>query len=341
MMYNGEKDHFRKRGSAMYVESVSNLHGSKKAAWAALLASCGLEQASAEYTVLVWEEDVLVATGSRDRNILKCIAVDAAHQGQGLTSVVLTHLRQNAFQSGFSQLFLYTKPQNEHLFTPLFFYPIARTGKVLLMEDDANGIRRFLSSLRAPRGECGAIVMNADPFTLGHRYLVETAADQCRQLLVFVLSEDQGRFPADVRLDLVRQGTADIPNVTVLPTGPYLISSATFPTYFLKDRDHAADIHCMLDVEIFVKHFAPHFSIVRRFVGTEPLSALTARYNEILKAQLPDRGIQVTELPRLEQNGTPISASAVRKALNESDWETVRTLVPQTTFNYLFEEEAL
>lgn len=325
----------------MYIESVSVLRETKKMAWAALLAKCGLEPSQAEHTVLIWEGDKLIATGSRDGNILKCIAVDDAHQGQGLTAIVLTHLRQNAFQAGYSHLFLYTKPQNEHLFTPLLFHPIARTGKVLLMEDDARGIRRFLASLNAPEGECGAIVMNADPFTRGHRYLAETAAGQCRHLLIFVLSEDQGRFPAAIRLELVRRGTADIPNVTVLPTGPYLISSATFPTYFLKDRDSAADVHCMLDVEIFTKHFAPHFSITRRFVGTEPLSALTARYNAILKDQLPKRGIQVTELPRLEKDGTPISASAVRNALDAGDWDTVRSLVPNTTFDYLFKEEFL
>ncbi len=325
----------------MYTESVYTLSGARKAAWAALLEKCALEQAQTEHTVLIWEGDSLAATGSREGNILKCIAVDEDYQGQGLTAAVLTQLRQEAFQAGFSHLFLYTKPRNEHLFTPLLFYPVARTGDVLLMEDSAGGIRRFLSAITPPEGECGAIVMNADPFTLGHRYLVETAARQCQQLLVFVLSEDKGHFSASDRLELVRRGTADLPNVTVLPTGPYLISSATFPTYFLKDRDSAADIHCMLDVEIFTKHFAPYFSITQRFVGTEPLSALTAGYNEILKTQLPKRGISVTELPRLEKDGAPISASAVRRALEAGQRETVAALVPKTTFHYLFKEESL
>jgi len=324
----------------MYIESVNTLRGTKKAAWAALLAKSGLEQAQTEHTVLVWEEDTLIATGSRERNILKCIAVEDRCQGQGLNALVLTHLRQEAFQAGHSHLFLYTKPQNEHLFAPLLFYPIARTNKVLLMEDNARGIHRFLESLKAPEGECGAIVMNADPFTLGHRYLVETAAKQCGKLLVFVLSEDRGQIPADIRLELVRRGTADLANVTVLPTGPYLISSATFPTYFLKDRDNAPEVHCMLDVEIFARHFAPHFHIIRRFVGTEPLSALTSQYNKVLKEQLPGRGIQVTELPRLERNGVPISASAVRNALAAGDRSTVHELVPQTTYDYLFKEDS-
>ena len=323
----------------MYIETVNVLRGTKKEEWAALLAKCSLEQAQAEQTVLVWEDEELVATGSREGNILKCIAVENSRQGEGLLATVITQLRQNAFQAGHSHLFLYTKPQNEYLFTSLFFHPIARTDKVLLMEDGAHGIGKFLASLSKPEGDCGAIVMNADPFTLGHRYLVEEASRRCEKLLVFVLSEDKGHFPAAVRIELVRRGTADLSNVTVLPTGPYLISSATFPTYFLKDRDNADAVHCMLDVEIFTKHFAPHFSITHRFVGTEPLSALTARYNDILKEELPNRGIPVEIIPRLEKGGIPVSASAVRSALKNGDRELVRNLVPATTFHYLFEEE--
>lgn len=323
----------------MHIESTAVLQGRKKAAWSALLSKCGLEESSAENTVLVWEGDELIATGSREGSILKCIAVDDGHQGEGLTATVLTRLRQEAFEAGESKLFLYTKPRNEHLFTPLLFHPIAKTGKVLLMEDDVRGIKRFLSSLPAPEGECGCIVMNADPFTLGHRYLVEAAAQQCENLLIFVLSEDRGLVPATDRLELVKRGTADIPNVTVLPTGPYLISSATFPTYFLRDRDDAQEVQCMLDVEIFTKYYAPHFRITRRFVGTEPLSNLTARYNEVLKTHLPPRGIEVTELPRLELCGIPISASAVRRALTDGDRETIRSLVPTTTYDYFYKED--
>lgn len=325
----------------MYIETTDILRGRKKAARAALLKKCALEEADAEHTVLIYEGEELIATGSRDGNILKCIAVDSAHQGRDLTATVLTHLRQNAFEAGHSHLFLYTKPRNEYLFTPLLFHAVAKTGKVALMEDRPHGIRRFLASLPAPEGECGAIVMNADPFTLGHRYLVETAAGQCKNLLVFVLSEDRGQIPAADRLELVKRGTADLPNVTVLPTGPYLISSATFPTYFLKDRDSAADVQCMLDVEIFVKHFAPHFHITRRFLGTEPYSQLTRQYNGILKREMPARGIEVVELPRLEAAGTPVSASAVRKALDEGDRDAVRALVPKTTYDYLFKEVSL
>jgi [citrate (pro-3S)-lyase] ligase len=91
----------------------------------------------------------------------------------------------------------------------------------------------------------------------------------------------------------------------------------------------------MLDIQVFVKHFAPAFSITHRFVGSEPLSPLTGHYNEVLRENLPIYGITLEQIPRLEQNGTPISASAVRAALTAGDWDTVRSLVPQTTFEHL------
>jgi [citrate (pro-3S)-lyase] ligase len=286
---------------------------------------------------LLWEAGQLIATGSRTGNLLKCIAVDPSHQGEGLLAKVLTALRQEAFREGHCHLFLYTKPANAPLFCDLLFYPVAQTGDVLLMEDRRDGIGQFIRQLAAEThsGKIGAAVMNCDPFTLGHQYLVETAAKTCDHLYVFVLSEDKGHFSASDRMEMVRRGTAHLKNVTVLPTGPYLISSATFPTYFLKNRDQAAEIHCALDVEIFARHFAPAFSITTRFVGTEPLSPLTEQYNEILKAQLPARGIGVEEIPRLTNENTPVSASAVRAALAAGDWQAVQSLVPHTTFAYL------
>ena len=217
------------------------------------------------------------------------------------------------------------------------FYPVAATEQVLLMEDKPEGVQRFLKTLpvQTCAGTVGAAVMNCDPFTLGHRYLVESAAKECDKLYVFVLSEDQGHFSAADRLAMVKAGTADLKNVTVLPTGPYLISAATFPTYFLKDRDGAEQVQCLLDIAIFCKYYAPHFGIKYRYVGTEPLSPMTNKYNMALKENLPTKGIDVRELPRLEKAGTPISASAVRKALAENNWDALRALVPPTTFDHL------
>lgn len=319
----------------MEIELISNIKGVQWESWCALLEKAGLSpDEQLESTVLVLDEDTLVATGSRWGNILKCIAVDDAHRGEDLTATVLTQLRQDAFSHGYQHLFLYTKPKNEYLFSSLFFYPIARTGDVLLMENRQNGINNFLSALPVEDGAVvGAAVMHCDPFTKGHRYLIETAAKECDRVYVFVLSEDRGTFPAADRLKLVKRGTQDLPNVTVLPTGPYLISAATFPTYFLKERDKAAQIQCLLDIEIFTKYFVPKFKISRRYVGTEPLSLMTDQYNQALFAALPQKGIELRQIPRLELDGKPISASAVRA--NLADPHALAQLVPETTLDYL------
>ena len=326
---------------AVDIEVLTPPAGERAALWRTFLARSGLEAAEdVEQTVLVWDGETLAATGSRRGDLLLCIAADPARRGEGLLAAVLTALRQEAARAGRQRLFLYTKPENEGLFAPLCFYPVARGTEAVLMEDRKGGVRAFLGALPADppaSGAVGAAVMHCDPFTRGHRSLIERAAAECGRLYVFVLSEDRGRFPAGDRRRLVEAGTADLPNVRVLPTGPYLISTATFPTYFLKDRDWAGTVQCQLDMEIFTRYFVPHFGITRRYVGTEPLSPLTARYNEALLAALPRRGVEVRVLPRLERDGVPVSASAVRAALDRGDWETVRALVPPVTFAYLRE----
>jgi len=322
----------------MDIELSTYLQGNKLAAWQQFLARSGLEaDPQVESTVLVWEDDELIATGSRQCNLLKCIAVDAMHRGEDLTATLLTRLREDAFRHGHNHLFLYTKPLNEFMFSSLFFYPIAKTDKVLLMENKQNGIGAFLDTLPvvATGGAVGAAVMNCNPFTKGHRYLIETAAKECDRLYVFVLSEDKSEFSAADRMEMVKLGTKDLPNVTVLPTGPYLISSATFPTYFLKDRENVSQIQCLLDIEIFCRYYAPKFGITRRYVGTEPLSPTTNQYNEALKQYLPQRGIDVREIPRLMQGDIPVSASAVRQALSQGDTNALHSLLPETTLTYL------
>ena len=137
---------------------------------------------------------------------------------------------------------------------------------------------------------------------------------------------------------MVKRGCADLKNVKVLETGPYLISSATFPTYFLKDKDNASEIQCILDIEIFSEYYAPYFSISKRFVGTEPLSPSTEKYNQALKKYLPQKNIELIEVPRLETNGTPISASKVRKLIKENNFEALQEYLPKTTIEYIKED---
>ncbi len=325
----------------MYTETFKKITGHKKQIWQDFLNKASLEaDENVNQTVLIFDDDVLIATGSRQDNILKCIAVDPSRQGEDLTSKVLTLLRQSAFEEGFSHLFLYTKPENKYIFSSLFFYEIAKTDKVLLMENRENGISAFIGSLDRENSckSVGACVMNCNPFTLGHRYLIETASKQCDLLYVFVVSEDKSEFSFKDRFKMVKRGCEDLKNVKVLETGPYLISSATFPTYFLKDKDNANEIQCMLDIEIFSKYYAPYFSITKRFVGTEPLSPSTEKYNLALKNYLPQKGIELIEVPRLETKGTPISASKVRKLIKENEFEALKEYLPKTTLEYIKED---
>ena len=322
----------------MELEQIGRIRGRKKKIWEDFLRRADLEpDENLEKTVLVWDGEDLVATGSRQGNLLKCIAVDESRQGEGITATLITALRQDAFASDQRHLFLYTKPQNEFMFSSLFFYPVARSGKVLLMESRKDGVREFVDSLprTAVGGKIGAAVMHCNPFTLGHRYLVESAAGECDHLYVFVLSEEGGMFSAPDRMEMVKAGTADLPNVTVLPTGPYLISSATFPSYFLKDKENLPAIQCRLDIEVFTRYFAPTLGITHRFVGSEPFSPSTAMYNRALADHLPPAGIQVKELPRLEKDGLAVSARAVRALLEEGRKAEAALRLPRTTVDIL------
>jgi [citrate (pro-3S)-lyase] ligase len=292
-----------------------------------------------EFTVNAVENGEILATGSRQGNVLKCIAVSGKHRGTGLSSIIVTDLVKNAVQENISHLFLYTKPENGSIFAGLGFYPVAVTQDVLLMENVRNGVQNFVKRLECPRKEgiIGSIVANADPFTNGHLYLTEMAAKSCTLVHLFILSEDRSEFSADVRLRLAKEAVKVLPNVVVHPTESYLISSATFPDYFLRDKSQRGKICGELDLAVFLENFAGPLHITRRFVGSEPFSPVTESYNRTMERVLPQGGVQVTVIPRLEQNGAAVSAGRVRELLRGGNLQAVRPLVPASTYQYLKE----
>lgn len=185
-----------------------------------------------------------------------------------------------------------------------------------------------LTTTTPPRG---VVVMNCNPFTLGHRYLIEQAAKQVERLFVMVVREDCSLFAYAERKAMVEQGVAHLKNVTVIDGSEYAISQATFPTYFLKRLDDAADTQMLLDLDLFRRHIAPALGATVRFVGTEPTDRLTRRYNQLMHEVLAD----VRETARLEKKGNAVSASRVRKAMEQGDTSTIRQLVPPTTLPYI------
>ena len=295
-----------------------------------------------EYTVNLADGDGnIIATGSIHQNVLKCIAVSDQHQGLGLSARIVTLLMNYAMERGREHLFLFTKPKNLLMFSDLGFYKIIQTGDILLMENTRDGIKNYISKLSRPEnpGTVGAIIANCNPFTLGHRYLIEQAAAQCDTLHLFILSEDKSAFSAKVRYELVQAGVKDLPNVYLHHSSDYLISSAVFPTYFIKDKSKAADANCELDIRIFCEFFAKELGISKRFVGSEPFCEVTGAYNSAMRKLLPDYGIEFIELPRKESGDLPISASFVRKCMAQGDYESIKQIVPQSTYDYICSEE--
>ena len=299
--------------------------------------------ANLDYICAMEDEDgQVIATGSCFGATLRCFAVSHLHQGEGLLNQVVSHLMEYQMARGNSHLFLYTKIKSAKFFQSLGFYEIARVdGTLVFMENRRNGFPNYLAQLEktARPGLSGAIVMNANPFTLGHRYLVETAASQCETLHLFVLSEDASLVPFAVRKQLIQAGTAHLKNVVLHDSGPYIISNATFPSYFLKDDAAVIQGHAKLDLAIFTR-IAQAIGATIRFVGEEPTSQVTGIYNSIMAAELPRQGIQCRIIPRKEALGKPISASTVRKALQEGDWQTLQALVPETTLDYFRSPQA-
>ena len=310
----------------------------------ALLVENGITRdANLDYIcAMVDEENRVIATGSCFGATLRCFAVSQQHQGEGLLNEVVSHLMEYQMARGYTHLFLYTKIKSAKFFQSLGFYEIARVdGTLVFMENRRNGFPSYLFRLEktARPGVSGAIVMNANPFTLGHLYLVETAGKQCDTLHLFLLSEDASLVPFGVRKQLVQAGTAHLKNVVLHDSGPYIISNATFPSYFLKDDSAVIQGHAKLDLTIFVR-IARALGVTVRFVGEEPTSQVTGLYNEIMAAQLPENGIDCVILPRKEALGKAISASTVRAALQAGDWQTLSQLVPQTTLDYFRSSEA-
>ena len=303
-----------------------------------------LKYEDVDYTVVIRENEEIIATCSKKENILKCFAINENYQGLGLSNNLISKVTEKLFLEGKYHSFIFTKPENQYLFEGLAYKNIFTTDKVSLLESGNKNINSSLDKLKKEYNidnnkEYTALVMNCNPFTLGHRYIVETAAKENENVIIFVVEEDKSVFPFKTRFELIKQGTKDLKNVTVIPAGEYVISSATFPNYFLKKNDDALKEYTKLDCNIFGKYFVPTFNIVKRYVGTEPHCEVTNIYNETIQEVLPKYNVEVKLINRKEVESDAISASRVRNLLKEGNFEGVKNLVPKTTLDFLLSEE--
>ncbi|RNC28511.1 MAG: [Citrate [pro-3S]-lyase] ligase [Candidatus Dichloromethanomonas elyunquensis] len=315
-----------------------NLAGPVREEVERFLASNGLKlEKDVEYTAVAVCREEIVGTCSFAGNVVKCFAVRPDWQGAGIAAQLLTHISDILFSKGITETFIFTKPENGQLFSGLGYRSVAATPQVILLEGGTANIGRYINEMVREAGingtEKAAIVMNCNPFTLGHRYLIETAARENEQVIVFVVEENRSCFSFTQRLNLVRQGTADLTNVIVIPGGRYIISANTFPTYFLKDRQ--ISVYQELDALIFARYLAPAFNIRIRYVGTEPHCQVTNNYVEALQKILPSYGVKVCLVERVKSKGECISASRVRQLYEKCHWEELRDLLPPCTYDFL------
>ena len=336
------------------------------------------------YCAIENEAGELLAGAGLSSDIIKCIAVTPEARSEGLVAPLVSHLISLAASKGILDLKIFTKPENQAIFESLGFHVLARAPQAILMEN-GHGLERYCDYLKgfAHEGLNGVVVMNANPFTLGHLYLLQQASQQVDHLYVIPVKEDKSQFPYQERLSMIRSSvntplpvrenyfsgrdpknqfsptSTDLRStICVLEGSDYQISAATFPTYFLKNLSDAAETQMRLDLDLYARWIAPALNAYVRFVGSEPLDPLTARYNSLMRELLPE----VVEIPRLaappvsenyfsgrdpknqfsetSTEPTPVSASAVRKALEEGSFKRASALCPKTSWPYLLAELA-
>ncbi len=302
---------------------------------------------SSEITYGYYEGEKLVGTASVVENTIRSIAIAKCRQGSNTLAEMMDDIMTIITDAGYNNIFIYTKPEAMQSFQNIGFYEVQQITLdetcIVLLERKPDGIRNFIKTIEAfktKHEEVGAIVMNANPFTLGHQYLIEYAASNCDFLYIFVVSTEKSAFPYHVRFNLIVEGTAHLSNVYVLNGGNYIISQATFPNYFLKKPSEATKLQAKLDVTIFGEHFVKALNIKKRFIGTEPECGTTRIYNDALKEILPRYGVDVREIPRKTLEDEIISASKVRHLIKLGAFEEMQGMVPLTTYTFLTTAEA-
>lgn len=311
----------------------------------AFLAACDLDfEEQIEAMVLCRENDKLVACAGLDKGIIKDVAISPALRGTSLSLRLVSEIIYLAHSRQYKTLFVYTEPHNADFFLGCGFYPLVEVpGQTTLMENSPVGMKSYCQTLTKKRvsGETiGCVVANANPFTRGHLYLIEQAAQASDWLHLFIVSEDASLFSYRDRFELAKQTIGHIPNLTLHEGSNYMVSRATFPAYFFKDKGMVGKCRTAVDLLLFRKYIAPALGITHRFVGTEPFCDTTRKYNIDMKHWLQDpqgkaEPVRVVEMERTRRDDIAISASEVRRLLKQGNLERIQKLVPEPTYDLI------
>ncbi|WP_430816045.1 [citrate (pro-3S)-lyase] ligase [Carboxylicivirga sp. RSCT41] len=304
------------------------------------------DESLVDYCIILYTlNDDIVGVGSCKGKILKYVAVAPRFRESGAFAHIVSHLTERVMSNN-RQAFVFTRPENITRFEGIGYRQLATAQPLISVLEfgyqSIDDYKQYLKSIKPgnQQGKAASIVINGNPFTLGHQYLVEKAARENEQVYVFVVQAEKSAFSFADRHEMIRLGTQHLPNVVLVKGGEYIVSCATFPNYFLKNEnpDAITQKQAELDIEIFVSHIAPVLGINKRYVGTENYCATTAFYNKAMKAILPNKGIECCEVQRLEKDsgsGEFISASKVRAAIKNNNVAELQYLLPETTIQYL------
>ncbi len=329
------------------IRDIYLTNAQQKKEWAAFLADLGLanfseqELGGIEAVIGLYDDDRLVGTGAIAGQIIKYVAVcDRGAETKGARfNRVITALENRLATLGRFHHFVFTKPRYITSFEHIGFRLLAESDLGAILEKGSPDVTQYLADLPKPTPEMqrvAAVVINANPLTNGHRYLVTQAARENERVYVFVVTQDASLFHTSERLALVKAGLADLPNVVVVGGGDYMVSYLTFPAYFMPADASVIDYQTTLDARLFKNLIAPACHITTRYVGDEPQSRTTARYNATLARELAPE-IKLVVVPRLQtaDHTGVISARTVRQAIAAGKRHDWIDLVPATTDQWL------
>lgn len=304
--------------------------------------------AEVDMTLILYNlNDELIGTGSARKKTLKFVAVSPKFRDTTAFAMIVTSLTNTILET-YKQCFVFTKPDTSNRFESLGFYLIATAEPLFsVLEFGYESIKDYQQYLKdnkvkSKTNQIASIVVNCNPFTIGHEYLIEKAAAENELVYLFVVSENLSVFPFELRWEIIKKGISHLQNVKMLSTGSYIVSGAIFPHYFLKQESkcNISEKQAEIDVKIFAKYIAPVLNIKKRYIGTENYCLTTAAYNTAMKTILPKKDIEVIEVKRItaDNNQNFISASKVRKAIKENNLESVLNFLPPVTRDFLLSD---
>lgn len=303
------------------------------------LESFGVKYDNPERTVVVRDNGKIVGSGSIDGLVMKYFFMDENYKGQGILPMIYTDLLNYLLENNILSHYVFTTPNNKVIFEGIGLQEVYSTERVTLLEGGFSSYNKWVESIKGQLNSSakirGAIVANCNPMTKGHRYLMDYAKDRVDELVVFIVEEDKSTFSTEERFSIVFNEFKNDDKVKVVLGGPYIISQATFPTYFIKKIDESTDIYTELDAKIFANRIAKDLDIDIRFVGDEPIDILTANYNEKLLNNSKEGNLSLVKIDRIQDNGDYISASIVRKLLGEGKICQAYSLVTDSTVKFL------